>query len=173
MTTVSKEIQDLLDEIAAKNNEKQRLEEAEEPSIGTFYWIDDPGKDELLYDREFVRQVAPNSSGIKDINRDDLWYWKHVPPKLDAKLAKKNFKYYPRGRVIYIVKSKEVEIRADKHILENDKILDEIKSEFRIPKNTKAAHSPPLLLSQMWRYFRRCLTMKLKEDHSFLGSRQS
>ena len=63
-------------------------------------------------------------------------------PKYDPKLAKKDFKHYPRGRVIYIVKSKEFEIYADKHIVENEKILDEIKSEFRIPQNTKPVHSP-------------------------------
>ena len=84
-------------------------------------------------------------------------------PKFDAKLAKKNFKHYPRGRVIYIVKSKEFEIYADKHIVENEKILDEIKSEFRIPQNTKAVHSP--------HYY--CHKCELKEDHSLLVGRHN
>jgi hypothetical protein len=134
--SISEKIMKILDDVAAKNEEQQRLEESGQPFVGIFYWIDEPGHEELLWEGEYARLVEPRS-GVRDYWRTHQSYWIQTVSKIRPELRSKDYKYYPRGRVIQLEDGK-FEIYADRHVSESSSILSEIRSEFRLPYDVKA-----------------------------------
>ena len=125
---IAKTLNDLMNSIESKNNS---IEESREPEIGIFYIIGN----ELLIDSVPVREV-PAQGGYKVFDKIHKIWWQEIQRELisfKALTKGRNYNYYPRGRVTYIVHEDRYYVLLDKAILKNKKKVDNIVKSFKLP----------------------------------------
>lgn len=106
------------------------IKESLSPEIGPFYVIDG-----VVYgDTDDVRDIETSPLGMKDSTRTHYDYWKALS-RVYPEYRRLDYDYFPRGRIVYNVKTKEYKVYADPCILANESVKDSIIDEFNLPRN--------------------------------------
>jgi hypothetical protein len=131
MSKISK----FLDEIYSKQQLRSKLLSEGVPQVGIIYVV----KNHIYIDSTPVdRSLIFINKGKDFINHenDHFSYWKTI---LSVDHALRNFDYadFPRGRVIYVIKSKKFLLYLDKCIMSKKLVINKIISLMNLPTSTK------------------------------------
>jgi hypothetical protein len=129
---IGKEERRVLAQVAAKNDRFQKALKAGGAEVGIF-WLLPSGK--IILDGTPLSEAA-NYGDFKTHEGSHIGVWNTyrrnsmVPPDVE-------YDEYPRGRVVYSVKTRQFWLYADACILKNPSVVNWIMNEFHLPSNTK------------------------------------
>lgn len=105
----------------------RKLNESLVPEVGPFYSIDG-----VIYaDTEPVRDLVKSSLGNVDSNNTHYDYWRSLR-RVYPEFRRKDYDYYPRGRVVYHGNSDTYRVFVDKCISDKESI-SKIADELNLP----------------------------------------
>jgi hypothetical protein len=97
--------------------------------IGIFYLIN--GR--IVSEKAAVSTIKP-SSAVRAYPRQHYDFWSELQKK-DPDLYDLDCYALPRGRVLYNEKTRKVEVLADRHILEKDRLRTLVIQDFHLEKS--------------------------------------
>ena len=122
-------LHNLITSIQDRHPKGKRLEEALVPLVGLFYVVNGI----FHWDGIPVRD-SQDSGYYKVYPKKHSTLWENTIQRNDAEMKKHDVYHFPRGRVVYDKRDGFYELVADKHILEDDKMISRIVSEMRLPE---------------------------------------
>jgi len=139
-----KELADLMELIHRENEWLQKCDKDKIPHVGVFYVIE--GK--VYCDRKPYkdsRQIAWEQSRNRPLDHDRFWkvlctpirqYRKGilVPPEKKPWTRHKAV-YWPGGRVTYNPVTDTFELAADKHVIKDIQVVNDVITEFHLPQD--------------------------------------
>lgn len=116
---------------AGQGHAGRRREET--PKVGIFWLVDR----KLLIDSTPVAE-AESYGDFKIHPRDHCTVWGMLQ-RTGTVLPEMEYEEAPRGRVMYNTKTRQFTLLADKCILSKKALVRKIRSQMRLPKNTKTS----------------------------------
>lgn len=109
---------------------EKTLPESYSPKISCFWIIDGE-----LYGNEVKLKDATASGDYLVTNELHYLMWNSIQ-KINKDFLNKDYEYFPRGRARFNIKIQQVEVIADKKIINNEKIKDKIREELGLLPTT-------------------------------------